>query len=704
VTPPFFSASGSEAGGDDEARALDLLRAVIAGATALQAATPTTFFPVMARHLASVTGARALFLAEWRPNRVARCVGSWVDGAAGAAFEYRRVGTPCADLETGGNRVLGAVDLPRFTGLGPLLGFAPSGCLVVPLRDGAGQVIGHLTAISDQPLAFDPLLVSVVEVFAARAASELTRAQAERRERAVLETNNAIISSLTQKELLRAMSTALRQVVQFDRAALALHDAGTNTLRILALEGPLPPRNFPVGVAFTLKDSHVGWVFENRRTLLRQNLDRERHFESEERLYSEGLRSLCTAPLLLGDRCLGTITVGSLTPDQFNTHDEDFLRQVSNQVALAISNVRAFEEIDELRARLQAENAYLQEEIREQSAGPDIVGSSAGLLEVLRQVEQVAATPSTVLITGETGTGKELVARAIHERSGRRGRPLVKVNCGAISAGLVESELFGHVKGAFTGALTEREGRFKLADRGTLFLDEVSELPLEAQVKLLRVLQEQEFEPVGSGRTVRVDVRVIAATNRDLAAQVAAGRFRSDLYYRLNVVPVRVPPLRERRDDIEVLARLFIDRFARRFGKAAHRLDPSTMAALRDYDWPGNIRELQNVIERAVVLSQGEVLALSPDFNPHPAQPPAGGAPSTAAGDAPAARPTAGPLGEDLEQVSRRHIVAVLEQTGWTIEGEHGAARILNLHPNTLRSRMKKLGLQRPGRPPHRPA
>jgi formate hydrogenlyase transcriptional activator len=520
------------------------------------------------------------------------------------------------------------------------------------------------------------------------------RSGAGARERAILEVNNAIISNLTQESLLRAISDALFKVVPFDRAALTLHEPGTDHMRVLALAGRLPPKTYPAGVALDRKDSHVGWAFDNQRTLLRRDLEKERQFTPEHRLYDEGIRSLCTAPLVFGGKSIGTITVGSTTSGQFTDADEVVLRDVANQVALAVANMQQFEEIAALKARLQAENQYLQEEIRGEHNYAEIVGASAALREVLRQVEQVAPTDSTVLVMGETGTGKELIARAIHDRSRRKDRPLVKVNCGAISAGLVESELFGHVKGAFTGALGNRDGRFKLADGGTIFLDEVSELPLDAQVKLLRVLQEQEFEPVGSSKTIRVDVRVIAATNRDLGAEVAAGRFRRDLFYRLNVVPIGVPPLRERPGDIELLVQFFVQKLAKKLGRPPMQVPPDVMTRLRAYAWPGNVRELQNVLERAIVLAQGGVLAIGPELTPAgPSLLPATGVPTAVS--AAAARADT-PVGATLVDVERRHIEAVLVERNWMIEGERGAARVLNLHPNTLRGRMRKLGIKRP--------
>lgn len=350
----------------------------------------------------------------------------------------------------------------------------------------------------------------------------------------------------------------------------------------------------------------------------------------------------------------------------------------------------ALEQVKSLQKQLEAENVYLQEEISKEHNFEEIVGNSESILEVLDRVETVAPTDSTVLIMGETGCGKELIARAIHSHSSRKHRPLVKVNCGAIPTGLVESELFGHMKGAFTGALERRTGRFELADGGTLFLDEVSELPLDTQVKLLRVLQEHEFEPLGSSRTLKVNVRIIAASNRDMQTAVQEGRFRADLYYRLNVLPIAVPPLRERRADIPLLATFFVERFARQFGKQITGVSQDTMDILSRYDWPGNIRELQNVIERAVVLSRTPILRLGTDLLPLRT--------ASTSDEAPKVSNTTlldDSVDSTLEQVERRHIARVLEQTSWVIEGDRGAAKILDLHPNTLRSRMKKLGIER---------
>jgi transcriptional regulator with GAF, ATPase, and Fis domain len=341
------------------------------------------------------------------------------------------------------------------------------------------------------------------------------------------------------------------------------------------------------------------------------------------------------------------------------------------------------------KARLEAQNQYLREEINDAHNFEEIVGRSPALVAVLDHVRRVAPTDATVLVWGETGTGKELIARAIHSNSTRRERPLIKVNCAALPGGLVESELFGHERGAFSGAIAKRVGRFELADGGTIFLDEVGEIPPDAQAKLLRVLQEREFERVGGGAPVRVDVRVVAATNRDLLKAVREGKFREDLYYRLNVFPVLLPALRARGDDIPLLVQFFLAKHCARIGKRLKGVSPRTMAALRAYPWPGNIRELENVLERAVILETGDVLEIAPDLLGAPGHTFA--PPATAAAPA---EPQSRVL-ESLESIERDHILSVLEQTQWVIEGPRGAAKILDLHPNTLRSRLKKMGITR---------
>ena len=408
-----------------------------------------------------------------------------------------------------------------------------------------------------------------------------------------------------------------------------------------------------------------------------------------------GVESYLGVPMLdRNNRIIGHLAILDDKPMERDDRAIDLVKIFAARAAAELKRQRAenelqaaLEQVRALQKKLEAENVYLQEEISREHNFEEIVGNSKPLVEVLHRVETVAPTDSTVLIMGETGCGKELIARAIHSRSKRSHRPLVKLNCGAIPTGLVESELFGHMKGAFTGALERRTGRFELADGGTLFLDEVSELPLDTQVKLLRVLQEHEFEPLGSSRTLRVNVRIIAASNRDLDKAVQDGKFRADLYYRLNVLPIALPPLKQRRSDIPLLTAFFVERYARQFGKQITGITQDTMDLLSRYDWPGNIRELQNVIERAVVLSQGAILKLGKDMLPV----------STGADERLAELSAGTPemTQSTLEEVEKRHIVNVLERTSGIIEGDRGAAKILDLHPNTLRSRMKKLGIER---------
>jgi formate hydrogenlyase transcriptional activator len=529
-----------------------------------------------------------------------------------------------------------------------------------------------------------------------RQAEEALRRSAERK-RTLLEINNAIITILTREALFQSVSDALHHVIDFDRSALTLYEPLTDSLRFVAYTGN--PLQFRIGDELKRTDSTVGWVFDHRQPIVRGDLEKEQQYLNERHLIGEGMRSHCIAPLIVRGKSIGTLNIASKTRCLYSEMDAQFLQEVANQVALAIENMKSYEEISELKARLEKENVYLQEEIRTEHNFEEIVGNSPALLAALRKVEQVAPTDSTVLIYGETGTGKELIARAIHNRSARKDRPLVKVNCSAISAGLVESELFGHVKGAFTGAIDRRIGRFELADGGTIFLDEIGELPLETQVKLLRVLQEREFEPVGSSRPLRADVRVIAATNRDLEESIQSGRFRSDLFYRLNVFPLEAPPLRERRSDIPILTKFFLSSYSKKLGKNIKGISQATMDRILGYSWPGNVRELQNIIERAVVLSQGRILELQQELAPSPL-------PRSGQGmaDKPAevAQEASLPASEfaTLKEVERSHILAALKRTLGVIEGPKGAARILNLHPNTLRHRMEKFGIKRSAHDP----
>ncbi len=399
-------------------------------------------------------------------------------------------------------------------------------------------------------------------------------------------------------------------------------------------------------------------------------------------LLENGLRALAALPLSFREESLGILAIYMRRPLAQDEFERLFL--FARTAAIAIANARLFEEVAELNHRLEAQNRFLESEIVEEQNCGGIVGTSPAIAMVLEQVDQVAATDATVLIEGETGTGKELVTRTIHERSSRKDRALVKVNCGAIAPNLVESELFGHEKGAFTGAIERRLGRFEVADGGTLFLDEVGELPKDVQVKLLRALQEQEFERVGSNQTQRVNVRIIAAGNRSLAEDVAAGRFRADLFYRLNVFPIRVPPLRDRLRDVPLIASCALPHLARRVGKEVHSLSTEAMARLQEYNWPGNVRELLNTLERSLILCRGNQVEAE-----HLSLPSLGEAPRSTR------VPTTEPL-LSLDEMSRIHILRVLAHTGWVIEGPNGAAKILGLHANTLRSRMTRLSIERP--------
>jgi formate hydrogenlyase transcriptional activator len=545
----------------------------------------------------------------------------------------------------------------------------------------ATQRLGSLNFWSDEPGVYDGLDVEFTALLAGQIAVAIEaqchqQKLARERDRCqlLLEINHTLVSNLNLRELFSAISGCLRRVLPHDAAGLALYDPTINKLRATAMEFPDHEEVFTAEDIIDLEGTASGQAFTTRLPVISKG----DHFDPF--AIRTGLKYGCKIPLISHDRVLGILGVGRLTEDAFTDEDLDLLTAVGEQVAVAVENALAFREIDELKNRLQEEKLYLQEEIRSEYNFEEIIGSSPALRTALDDVQTVAPTDSTVLIFGETGTGKELIARALHNLSGRSEHPLVKVNCAAIPTGLLESEMFGHERGAFTGAVEQRKGRFELAHRGTIFLDEVEEIPLELQPKLLRVLQEHEFERLGSGKTIRVDVRVIAATNADLAQMVAEKKFRSDLYYRLNVFPIALPSLRERAEDISLLVHFFAQRFAQQMKKSIKSIPSETLARLTNYSWPGNIRELQNLIERAVILSRGTALEV-----------PLSELKKSSNG---AVQNLISPI--TLEAVEREHIMKTLRATGWVIGGNAGAAARLGLNRTTLNNRLRKLGIARP--------
>ena len=495
--------------------------------------------------------------------------------------------------------------------------------------------------------------------------------------RLLLEVNNAVVSRLDLRDVFAATTASLRRVVPHALASLYLYDPDKEVVSRHALDSPSGKGLLHEGFVGPIDSTPAGPAIRTGKPALFDEDDLKRLQSDVARLLlAEGVKSGCCVPLKSHNRLLGTLNIASLHPGAFSQDEVDLLAQVANQIAIAVENALAFREIDDLKKKLAEEKLYLEEEIRTEYNFEEIIGESAALKRILKQVETVAPTDSTALIQGETGTGKELIARAIHNLSKRRERTFVKMNCAAIPTGLLESELFGHERGAFTGAIAQKVGRFELAHQGTLFLDEVGDIPLELQSKLLRVLQEQEFERLGSNRTIRVDVRLVAATNRDLAQMVADKQFRSDLYYRFNVFPIVSPPLRDRPEDIPVLVRYFAQKHARRMNKRIETIPAEAMATLSKYHWPGNIRELENLIERSVILSHG------PDLHV-----PLGElkAPATAAPNG----------GATLEVAEREHILPVLRETNWVIGGPSGAAARLGMKRTTLQSKMRKLGISR---------
>jgi PAS domain S-box-containing protein len=611
---------------------LAALRAIVEGTAT---STGDEFFRTLVRNLSLATGIPNAFVAEFAGSTArARTIAFFSEGQIRPNFEWELAETPCEDVLRGAlcHHPTGvSTRFPKEVGVESFLG--------VPLRDSSGTVLGHLAVYDSRPMPEEPRLLYTFRIFAARAAVELDRLRSEQR--------------------LHESEQRLRDL--FDEAPIAyVHEdlesrflsANRAATRILGIT--------PEEVPSTVGMSFVPQTPEAQRRV-------------QEAFAAIG-RGADTGGVLLElrrrDNGRPIWIQWWSRPDPGGKFTRTMFIDVTERVLL-----------EQEQARLRAQNAYLQEEIKAHHNFEEIVGRSAALAAVLNNVRRVAATDASVLIRGETGTGKELIARAIHSTSRRHDKPLIKINCAALPAGLVESELFGHEKGAFTGAIAKRLGRFELADGGTIFLDEVGEIPLDAQAKLLRTLQEREIDRVGGKSPIKVDVRVIAATNRDLATAVAQKTFREDLFYRLNVFPIALPALRERAEDIPVLVQFFLEKFATRLGKRLEGVSTDAMQRLQSYAWPGNIRELENVLERAVILADGPLVDIDR---------------STISGKASvetAPMPSNGDV--SLEAIERQHILTVLRQADWVIEGPKGAARQLQLHPNTLRSRMKKLRISR---------
>ncbi|HVP62944.1 MAG TPA: sigma 54-interacting transcriptional regulator [Myxococcaceae bacterium] len=614
--------------------------------------TGERFFMALVENLARALSTRGAWVTEFLPvERRLRALAFWLGGEWIQHYEQGLDGTPCqAVLED--RRLLHLPD--RVLELYPeepnLRGMGAVSYMGAPLADLDGTILGHMAVMDTKPMPEDPVRLTVFEIFAGRAAAELRRLRAERGIRA------------REAQLARLVGSTMDAIVQLD-----------GELRVAQMN-PAAERTFE------LPSEHAHGLPLSRLTspedaaklaTLGQDL-LARPAQERSAWVSGGLTGLTAG----GNNfpAEATLSVFELEGRQHFT--------------LILRNVNERLEAERRIVTLTDEAEYLRTELRELGRSGKIIGRSEKLAEVLAELRQVAPTDSTVLILGETGTGKELFARAIHEGSQRRGKPLVKVNCAAIPATLIESEFFGHERGAFTGATAKRDGRFTLADGGTIFLDEVGEIPLELQGKLLRVLQEGEFEPVGSSRTRKVDVRVVAATNRDLSKATAEGRFREDLFYRLSVFPLTLPPLRERGDDVVLLAEEFARQLAARAGRQFAPLSPEAMDRLRRYSWPGNVRELQNVIERAVITARGGQLNLDR------ALPVASLAEEA---DAPLANRSAVVTAKELARLERDNLLRALESTGWQIAGDSGAAHLLGMAPSTLASRIKALGLRRKG-------
>ncbi len=621
--------------------------------------TGEEFFRSLVRNLSLALGSTYALIAEFAgtPSRV-RTLAYWGEDRFLDDIEYDLAGTPCEDVARGELCHHPHGVQQRFPRDRPLAEMGIESYIGVPLFDDKGEVLGHLAVFHTAPTRDAERAISIMRIFAARAAAELERLRAE--------------------QLLRTSEQQFRDL--YEEAPIAYVYEDTESRFVSANRAAMQLLGLaPEDVPGTLGVS-----------LIAPTPEMQEKIRSEIEALQAGKERTCIElELRRKDDGRPVWVQWWSKPDPDGRYTRTMLVDITARVLA-----------EQERNRLRQQNQYLQEEIKSQANFEEIIGNSAALHGALAKVRQVAPTDSTVLILGETGTGKELVARAVHDVSRRKDRPFIKVNCSALPTGLTESELFGHEKGAFTGATEKRIGRFALADGGTIFLDEIGDIPPEVQVRLLRVLQEHEFEPVGSSKTMRVDVRVIAATNRDLEKAVADGAFRADLFYRLNVFPLHVPPLRDRRGDVPLLTHYFIDKYVAKIGNRVETVDHDTLQRLVDYPWPGNVRELENVVERAVILSTGRTLTVEAHALRMPSQSPAdradGVSPASTRDDPPHSR--AGDDPSTLEESQRHHILRALERCRWVVEGPRGAATMLGLHPNTLRSRMKKLGIRRDAR------
>jgi formate hydrogenlyase transcriptional activator len=550
----------------------------------------------------------------------------------------------------------------------------------LPLTRGERR-LGAISVGSKRPYSYSDEEVDFLRLVADQIALAIDAAvnlyystQAQDRLKLILDLTNQVVSNLEFEELLTSISSTVRRVMHCDAAGILLPDADGRNLRVHALDFPESKGFFAEGIEVPIQGTMPGETFQTGKTFVLNRLDPAKMPpEMYAKASGEGMNSFCDIRLVNRNRSLGVLGLASRHENAFDEDEVAFLTQVAHQVAIAMENALAYGEIADLKDKLAQEKLYLEDEIRGEMDFEGIVGQSSALRNVLRLVETVAPSDSTVLLLGETGTGKELIARAIHDRSRRKDRTFVKLNCAAIPTGLLESELFGHERGAFTGAISQKLGRLELADQGTLFLDEVGDIPLEIQPKLLRALQEREFERLGSTRTKKVNVRLVAATNRDLDKMIEDREFRSDLYYRLNVFPIRIPPLRERPEDIPLLVRYFAQKYERRMEKTIESIPAAALKTLSSWHWPGNIRELENFIERAVILTRGPALEV----------------PVLELRRTGTAVPTSSPR----ESSERDEILRVLKGTNGRVAGPNGAATRMGIKRTTLISRMKKLGI-----------